>query len=311
MENNSFSFIYIYHNRKFLIITFFIGVFLSIGATFFIPKKYLSTAIIYPANSHTRNDIVGNPQFGFETETEQLLQLLESKNMRDRTMEEFDLVSYYEMDTTKPDWKTHLDLKYIDDVTFSRSKYLSVVISVKTENPELSAKIANFQIDEVNAYRDAIFLKNRQQELNSVKENLAISEKKCKLLRDTIYSIKKGDEKLIFNFMENLNNEDYDASEFVDDPKLEPIIEQYIFEQALLQELRTSHNNLEVQMNRPMPAVYTIDRAFPAYKKVSPSFLLNAVLGGFCLMLLSLTLMIVRKEVLSIKSKEANPNSAL
>jgi uncharacterized protein involved in exopolysaccharide biosynthesis len=304
MKDKSSSLLFLFRNRTFLILSFFIGVFISAGITYFIPKKYMSTAIVYPANSHTRNDIIGNPQFGYETETEQLLQLLESKSMRQRTIYKFDLISYYEIDTTISGWRSRLDLMYIDDVSFFRSKYLSVVINVKTEDPELSAKIANFQIDEVNTYRDAIFEKNRAQELHSVKLKLDESQRKLDSLKDSIYSIRGNSDQLIFNFIENLNNESFDASEFVDNPKLENLIEEYIFELHLLKEFKSSYSKLEYQMNKPIPGIYIIDRAVPSYKKVSPSFLINGILGGFVFLLLSITLLVIRKEFFKLKESE-------
>lgn len=310
MKDKSSTLLFLYRNRKFLIFSFFIGGILSVGITYFIPKKYLSTAIVYPSNSHTRSDIISNPQFGYETETEQLLQLLESKSMRQRTIDEFDLFSYYEIDTTKSGWKSRLDLKYINDVSFFRSKYLSVVINVITEDPELSAKIANFQIDEVNAYRDVIFDKNRKQELQSVKLKLEESQKKQALLRDSIYSIRGNSDQLIFNFIENLNNENFDASEFVNNPELEELIEQYIFELQVLKEFKSIYNKLEYQMTKPIPDVYTIDRAVPSYKKVSPSYLINGILGGFVFLVLSVTLLILRKEFSKLKESEKEHNRA-
>jgi uncharacterized protein involved in exopolysaccharide biosynthesis len=310
MKDKSSSLFFLFRNRKFLILSFIIGGALSAGITYFIPKKYMSTAIVYPANSHTRNDIIGNPQFGYETETEQLLQLLESKSMRQRTIDAFDLITYYEIDTTKSGWKTRLDLEYIDDVSFFRSKYLSVVINVTTKDPELSTKIANFQIDEVNAYRDAIFDENRTQELRSVKLKLDESQKSLDLMRDSIYSIRGNSDQLIFNFIENLNNENFDASEFVDNPKLEGLIEKYIFELQVFREFKSVYNKLEYQMNRPMPEIYTIDRAVPSYKKVSPSYLINAILGGFVFLLLSITLLVIRKEFFKLKESEKEHKSA-
>ena len=310
MKDKSSALLFLYKNRKFLILSLIIGGAISAGITYFIPKKYMSTAIVYPANSHTRGDIIGNPQFGYETETEQLLQLLESKSMRQRTIDAFDLISYYEIDTTLSGWKSRLDLKYIDDVSFFRSKYLSVVINVTTEDPELSAKIANFQIDEVNAYRDAIFDKNRKQELHSVKLKLEESQKKQALLRDSIYSIRGNSNQLIFNFIENLNNENFDASEFVNNPNLEELIEQYIFELQVLKEFKSIYNKLEYQMTKPIPDVYTIDRAVPTYKKVSPSYLINGTLGGFVFLVLSITLLILRKEFSKLKESEKEHNRA-
>lgn len=309
MQDKSASLLFVYKQRKFLILTFLIGAVLAVGVTFFIPKKFLSTAIVYPVNSHTKDDIVANPQFGYEIETEQLLQLLQSKNMRQRTIEKFDLISYYEMDTSKKDWSAKLELKYIKDVQFSRTQYLSIVINVTTESPELSANIANFQVKEVNAYRDAVFEKNRLQEFNSVKKDLERCELKCELLKDSIYKIKGGKNELLFNFIENLNNEDYDASEFVNDSRLEGLIEKYLFETKKLAELQSAFSKLEIQINKPIPEIYTIDQAVPSYKKVSPSYLVNSLIGGFTLLFLSLTIMIVKKEWNVLKVTAENDKS--
>ena len=46
--------------------------------------------------------------------------------MRDRTIEKFKLYDYYEEDTTEKAWRSELSIKYIKDVTFFRSKYLSI-----------------------------------------------------------------------------------------------------------------------------------------------------------------------------------------
>lgn len=309
MQDKSASLLFVYKQRKFLILTFLIGAVLAVGVTFFIPKKFLSTAIVYPVNSHTKDDIVANPQFGYEIETEQLLQLLQSKNMRQRTIEKFDLISYYEMDTSKKDWSAKLELKYIKDVQFSRTQYLSIVINVTTESPELSANIANFQVKEVNAYRNTVFEKNRLQEFNSVKKDLEKCELKCELLKDSIYKIKGGKNELLFNFIENLNNEDYDASEFVNDSRLEGLIEKYLFETKKLAELQSAFSKLEIQINKPIPEIYTIDQAVPSYKKVSPSYLVNSLIGGFTLLFLSLTIMIVKKEWNVLKVTAENDKS--
>src|SRR3989338_6639569 len=162
-KNSGLSFLY--KNRKMFAMALLLGGVVGGGISFFIPKKYLSTAIIYPYNSHTRENLVVNPQFGFEVETEQLMQLLESKSMFYRTVEKFKLYDYYGVDTTQNTWHSELSMKYISDVNFYRSKYLSVVINVTMEDPNLAADVANFQVEEVDRYRDAIFRDNREREL--------------------------------------------------------------------------------------------------------------------------------------------------
>jgi len=305
MDNNSTGAHFIFNNRKSLFLAIFIGAVLGLGVTFFIPKNYLSTAIIYPYNSHTQNNIISNPQFGYEVETEQLLQLLESQTMRDRTIEKFKLYDYYDMDTTNPEWKSLLALKYIKDITFFRSKYLSVVINVTTKDPQLSADIANYQVNEVNSYRESIFEENRRNQFNNIKKNHDKSKVKLELLKKTIYDIKGGDEGLLFNFIESLNNENYDSKDFINDPRLENLVEQYIYELDNYKIIRNEQNRMKELINEELPSVYTIDKALPSFKKVSPSMTINAAVGSMAIFLLVLTLKLVLKKWNTLKSEEA------
>lgn len=303
MENNKSVIHFLFRNRKLLFISLLTGGLLGTGITFFIPKTYLSTAIVFPYNSHTKTDIIGNPQFGYEVETEQLMQLLESKSMRDRTIAHFKLYKYYELDTNDASWESRLTLNYIKDVTFFRSKYLSVVINVQTKNPKLSAAIANFQVDEVNKYRAQIFEENRLKELNSTKHQLDMVTSRMDKLRDSIYAIKTNKSVLLYTFMENLDNENYDAGVFVDDPRLESIIQRFIIAYRTHNHLLEEYKTKQLQYETPLPSVYAIDRAQPTYKKASPSFLLNGIISAFTVLLVSLTVAGVRRKWLEFKSE--------
>lgn len=276
---------FFYSNRKIFLVALLIGGFIGGTATFFIPKKYLSTAIIYPPNSHTQSEILANPQFGYEIETEQLLQLLSSKEMRDRTIQKFHLYDYYQLDTTDIAWSSKLTKQYVQDIQFLRSKYLSVVVNVEMKDPILASSIANFQIDEINNYRKQIFDLNRRQKFDHIEKVYASSNEKLSKLEDSIYSM-RGNNKLLFNFFENLNNENYDPSDFVDQPELEAIVRNYLFEYSHNNDLRKSYEIALEQIEAPLPSVYTIDRAKPSYLKVSPSYTLNIFLGAFTFFLL-------------------------
>ena len=289
MEKNTSGLYFLFKYRKLFIVTVLLGGLLGGGISLYIPKKYLSTAIIYPPNSHSK-DLIANPQFGFEVETEQLMQLLESKSMRDRTVEAFKLYDYYEMDTTKHTWKSKLSLKYIGDVSFFRSKYLSVIINVKTEDPELSAKIANFQVSEVNDYREQIFEENRQAELKNSRSEWENAKKSVDSLKQLIYEVKQGDNQLLYTFIENLNNDNFDASDFVDDSRLEPLVEQYVYQYEQFNLARDAYEERKKQLGKALPSVYTVDTAEPSYEKVSPSLFMNAVIGALVFFMITLTL---------------------
>ncbi|MDH4471753.1 MAG: hypothetical protein QE487_04050 [Fluviicola sp.] len=303
MENNKSAIHFLFHNRKLLFFSLLTGGLLGIGITFFIPKTYLSTAIVFPYNSNTKADIIGNPQFGYELETEQLMQLMESESMRTRTVKHFKLYDYYEIDTNTAGWETTLTLRYVKDITFFRSKYLSVIINVETTKPKLSAAIANFQVDEVNKYRTQIFEENRMKELNSTKHQLDMVTARMDKLRDSIYAIKTNKSELLYTFMENLNNENYDAGVFVDDPRLESIIQRFIIAYRTHNHLLEEYKTKQLQYETPLPSVYAIDRAQPTYRKASPSFLLNGIISAITVLLVSLTVAGVRRKWLEFKSE--------
>lgn len=303
MENNKSALHFLFRNRKLLFLSLVTGGLLGVGVTFFIPKTYVSTAIVYPYSSHTKEDIIGNPQFGYELETEQLMQLLESKSMRDRTVKHFKLYKYYELDTNDASWESQLTLRYVNDVTFFRSKYLSVVVNAQMKDPKLSAAIANFQIDEVNKYREQIFEENRLKELNSAKHQLDVVTLRLNKLSDSIYAIKTDKSELLYNFMENLDNENYDAGIFVDDPRLESIIQRYVINYRTHNHLMEVYKTKQLQYETPLPSVYAVDRAQPTYKKASPSFLINGLVSALVLMIVSLTLSALRRKWLEFKSE--------
>lgn len=301
MNDNSTGLIFLYRNRKLLILAAILGGLLGMGMTFFMSKKYLSTAIIYPYNSHKVNDIIANPQFGYEVESEQLMQLLESKSMRDKTIQTFKLYDYYKEDTTKKQWKAEIALKYIKDVSFFRSKYLSIVINVKTKEPQLSADIANFQVKEVNRYREQIFEENRIKSFKNIEEKYNQSKNRLEELKDSIYQIKGGSNELLYNFVENLNNENYNTEGFINDSRLEPIIEQYLYERERFLGFRLKYDQMKELMEQPLPSVYSIDIAEPSYKKVSPSFLINTLVGSLLFFILVLTVRLVGIQLKNLK----------
>lgn len=280
MNDNKKGIMFLFKYRKLWILSLIIGAALGGGLTFTMSPKYMSTAIVYPYNSQTREDLISNPQFGYEVESEQLMQLLNSKSMRDRTVREFKLHEYYGIDTNKQSWKSEITRRYVKDVVFLRSKFLSVVINVTMGDPELAANVANFQVEEVDRYRTSIFKENRNAELEKFNVEMLKNSETLNALKDSIYKAKGSEDQLLFNFMENLNNEDYDPSEFVDKPELEPLIVDYKF---AYDKYVNSRNQYELKLEAiegPIPSVYKVDVAQPSYRAVSPSFAINIALGA-------------------------------
>ena len=119
---------FLYFNRKAIIYAFIVGGIIAGAVSFMLPKKYKSTGILYPPNSYVRDRLIENPQFGHELEVEHLIQILESSNVRDSVIAQFNLAAYYDVDTSSVQWKDKLNEYYVSDVSFQRSPYISVII---------------------------------------------------------------------------------------------------------------------------------------------------------------------------------------
>ncbi|MAX80617.1 MAG: hypothetical protein CL843_10645 [Crocinitomicaceae bacterium] len=291
---------FLYSNRKALIISFVIGGVLACAVSFLLPKKYRSTGIIYPPNTYVRDQLISNPQFGHEIEVEHLLQLLESASLRDSVIDQFNLIDYYEIDTTSTaGWKQELVLKYIDDVKFFRSKYLSVVINVETKDAVLSANIVNYIIETVNKHKKAVFQGNIKNEIEYFKKRYEESKKKPQEILDQIYALKdtSTSKNLISNYLNNLNKENFVNNDFIDSREMESLVEEYIIYDDQMKERKHDYEQALDANSKPLLKNYVIDYAKPNYKKVSPSISVNALIGSAIALLATLIVLAWKRKV--------------
>lgn len=100
----------------------------------FITPLYKSSAILYPANVMPYSD---------ESETEQMLQLMQSGDIRDAVIEKYNLGNHYEIDPNYNHYLTVLHNEYNDHISSTKTQYESVNIVVKDSDPEVAYNIVN------------------------------------------------------------------------------------------------------------------------------------------------------------------------
>jgi uncharacterized protein involved in exopolysaccharide biosynthesis len=96
----------------------------------FITPKYESFAVVYPSNTSPYSD---------ENETEQMLQILQSKEISDSVIKRFDLASHYEIDSSYKYFRTTLMYEYSQNVSISKTQYEGVRIEVSDRDPEIAS----------------------------------------------------------------------------------------------------------------------------------------------------------------------------
>lgn len=122
------------------------------SSPWFITPKFKSTVIMFPASSSSISKSLLNEQsvkgqditaFGEDDQAEQLLQILNSNSIRDRIMRKFDLMKHYDIDSTSDVKYSNLFKEYDDNITFRRTEFMAVQISVYDKDPQVAADIAN------------------------------------------------------------------------------------------------------------------------------------------------------------------------
>ena len=136
---------------KHLLIVCSVAFVASLIVSFCLPKRYKSSVVLYPANSTSisktlatdENTEKGLLQFGEKEEVEQMMQMLQSNDIRNRIIEKYNLIEHYKIDPNTKYLYTKLYDKYDDNVKISRTEYTSVVVEVLDESPDTAAMIAN------------------------------------------------------------------------------------------------------------------------------------------------------------------------
>lgn len=96
------------------------------SAPFFITPLYRSEAIVYPANIDSYSD---------ESETEQMLQLMQAHSIVDSMIRIFDLAKHYDINPEYKHFRTVLLHEYRKNVKISKTPYEAVSITVRDKDP--------------------------------------------------------------------------------------------------------------------------------------------------------------------------------
>ncbi|MCD4682462.1 MAG: hypothetical protein K8R86_04180 [Bacteroidales bacterium] len=116
-----------------------------VGAVFsgpaFITPKFKSYAVAYPANISPYSD---------ESETEQMLQILQSNDIRDSIIKKFDLATHYEIDSAYKYFYTTMLWEYSQNVSISKTAYEGVSMEVMDKDPQIACDMVNSMMDFYN-----------------------------------------------------------------------------------------------------------------------------------------------------------------
>lgn len=155
-----------------------------IGAVFsgsyFITPMYKSEATLYPSNVSAYSD---------ETFTEQMLQIMQSNQIMDSVINDFDLMKHYKIEKDYKYWKTALIGEYRDNVSISRTPYDAVLVKVMDKDPEIACAMVKDIIRLYDKKVGTLHKIKRLEAVNMMKSQLVKKEQYIDSLRNRLNEI--------------------------------------------------------------------------------------------------------------------------
>ncbi len=111
------------------------------SSPFFIEPKYKSTGRLYPTNTITYSE---------ESESEQMMEILNSSDIKNRMIETFNLADRYKINIDDPFSKTKILRKYNKYVNCKKTEYESIEINVMDSDPFISSSMVDSLISFYN-----------------------------------------------------------------------------------------------------------------------------------------------------------------
>ena len=127
----------------------------------FIQPKFKSTAVVYPVNLS---------EYSEESYTEQMLEILNSGDIRDELIEVYQLDKHYEIDKEYKYYLSAMMGEYSDNVSFRKTENEAIKIEVMDTDPQIASDMVNSLIDLYNLKISSLH-KIKYQELYEVYSN--------------------------------------------------------------------------------------------------------------------------------------------
>lgn len=207
--------------------------------------------------------------FASDREIDWYIQILKSNQMTDSLIKNYNLASYFKIDTTELDAKNQLYKEMESRIIIHKTRYGSVSIRVRDNNASRAAEMANDIISIGERIKTNLLFPNRLESMRYVtslyeqkSKEVARLEQSLDSLMETTPGIKKD---YMYNKIITLFNREYQ----------ELITRKGVYERELK------------NFDTPLPTAYIISSAVPKSEAISPKrTLLMAAAGGIYLLFL-------------------------
>jgi len=164
----------------------------------FITPKYKSTVILFPAGTNSVSKALLSDQqakgqdlmaFGEDEQAEQLMQILNSNKIRDKIIKRYNLMEHYGIDSNSRYKFSRLFADYEKNITFRRTQYMAVQITVLDSDPQLAANIANTIAELLDSTKNDMQRQRSVQGLKIVEAEYTALQKEMQGIIDSLIAL--------------------------------------------------------------------------------------------------------------------------
>ena len=238
---------------------------------------YSSTSIFLPGNPNStssQNMFVQSDAgpFGSSDDVDRMLQFGTSPSLQKYIVQRFHLFKHYEIDSANEKYPNYaVQMQLDDNVSVEKNDRGAIEVTVYDHNKDTAAAMANAIVNQIDEINKTLINDNKQKMLAIYETKIQQKNDELKMLSDSIVSIKQrfgmsgGLNDLNQNSI-NANNSAYQQA----NESLKILDEQ---KKGAIKELNNSvglYEQFKATINKDVPTIYILEKAYPAEKKAKP-----------------------------------------
>jgi uncharacterized protein involved in exopolysaccharide biosynthesis len=261
----------------------------------FVTPLFKSEVILYPPATNSNKELLEyDMRFGADKEIDEQLQIFRSGILRDSIIKKYNLMAHYKINSIGKSPNGNLYKKFDDKVSFDRTRYNAISITVYDASADTAALIANDIAVFGDKVKENIFKRNYRYAYE-------ILEKQFLWTKVNLDSIKSGI--LIFGKNHEKLSNKIEREQFIRKAKEEqdlPILTLLTnYESKLIEfaDIEKKYYESKEKLFNKFPTSYIITPATVADKKTYPSRSLIVSVAFICSLLLAITLVFAIEHI--------------
>lgn len=300
-----------------------IAALVSAGISMLITPRFKSSVILMPTSSNAlsqmvmlsnNNERLDATQFGDDVKVDQMLQILNSREMKKHLIETFNLAVHYDIKPNSKYWETKLYKAVKNSCQFSRTDFMGVQISVIDEDPQFAADMANEIADYYDILKRKIIKQRTEEGFAIIEKEMEKTEETIALLVDSmsvimshgIYDYESQSERLIQQYAKDKASGNTVAANRIKEelaileqwgPKYMSVRDRILFLKESQMYLQQKYQAMRADADYALPQKFIVESAVASDKKEYPKRMTIVIMTTICSLALALLLIICQESI--------------